>query len=154
MKAQVTWTGPGLRMVGETIDGPGIVVDSSAEAYGRHSGLSPMELVLVGLAGCTAMDVVSIMAKKRQPMTNLQVKVEAERAETHPKVFTKLHVEYVAYGDGVDEQALLRAIQLSEESYCSVMSMLKHSAEITSSHRIVAGPNPSLPGPIAGAGSR
>ncbi len=148
MKAQVTWTGPGLRMVGETADGPAIVVDSSGGDYGRHSGLSPMELVLVGLAGCTAMDVISIMAKKRQPMTNLQVKVDAERSETHPKVFTKIHVEYVAYGDGIDEKALLRAIELSETSYCSVMGMLKHAAEITNSARIVAAPNPSAPGPI------
>jgi putative redox protein len=138
-------------MVGETAEGPAIVVDSSGKAYGRHSGLSPMELVLVGLAGCTAMDVISIMAKKRQPMTNLQVKVEAERAETHPKVFTKLYIEYVAYGNGIEEKALIRAIELSEESYCSVIGMLKHSAEITSSLRIVSDPNPSLPGPLAGA---
>lgn len=107
-----------------------------------------MELVLVGLAGCTAMDVISIMAKKRQPMTNLQVRVNAERSDTHPKVFTKIHVEYVAYGDGVDEKALLRAIELSEESYCSVMGMLKHTAEITSSARIEVAPNPFVPGPI------
>jgi putative redox protein len=148
MKAQVTWTGPGLRMVGETSDGPAIVVDSAGSTFGTHSGLTPMELVLVGLAGCTAMDVISIMAKKRQPMTNLQIKVEAERADTHPKVFTKIHLEYIAYGDGVDEQALKRAIELSEETYCSVQGMLKQSSEITSSFRIVAQPNPTDPGPI------
>ncbi len=138
-------------MVGETSEGPAVVVDSSGEPYGRHSGLSPMELVLVGLAGCTAMDVISIMAKKRQPMSNLQVKIEAERAETHPKVFTKIHIEYVAYGEGIDEQALARSIQLSEESYCSVMGMLKHTAEITSSQRIVADANPTLPGAAVSA---
>jgi putative redox protein len=148
MEAQITWTGPGLRMVGETSTGPAIVVDSSAEPYGRHSGLSPMELVLVGLAGCTAMDVISIMAKKRQPMTNLQVKVDGERADTHPKVFTTIHVEYLAYGEGIDEQALKRSIELSEESYCSVLGMLKQVAQITSSYRIVTQPNPTEPGPI------
>lgn len=148
VKAQVTWTGPGLRLVGETEDGPAIVVDSSGGDYGRHSGLAPMELVLVGLASCTAMDVISIMAKKRQPMTNLQVKVDAERSATHPKVYTKIHIDYVAYGEGIDEKALLRAIELSEESYCSVTAMLKHTAEITSSARIVAAPNPAVPGPI------
>jgi putative redox protein len=151
MKAQVTWTGPGLRMIGETSDGPAIVVDSSGGTYGTHSGLSPMELVLVGLAGCTAMDVASVMAKKRQPLTNLQVKVEAERADTHPKVFTKIHVEYVAYGDDIDEQALKRAIELSEETYCSVHGMLKKGAEITSSFRIIAQPNPTKPGAIPAA---
>ena len=146
MKAQVTWTGPGLRMVGETENGPAIVVDSSGGTYGTHTGLTPMELVLVGLAGCTAMDVTSIMAKKRQPLTNLQVEVEAERADEHPKVYTKLHLTYIAYGEGVDEKALSRAIQLSEERYCSVQAMLKHSAEITSSYEIVEEVNPTAPG--------
>ena len=91
-KAQVTWSGPGMRLIGETDSSPAIVVDSSGE-YGTHSGPSPMELILIGLAGCTAMDVISIMEKKRQPMTNLQVKVEAERAETHPKVYTIIHLD-------------------------------------------------------------
>ncbi len=151
MKAQVTWAGPGLRLVGETEGSPAIVVDSSGATYGTHSGLSSMELVLVGLAGCTAMDVISIMAKKRQPMTNLQVKAEAERAETHPKVFTKIHLEYIAYGEGIDERALERAIELSEETYCSVRGMLKHSVDITSSMRIVAEPNPTKPGALPDA---
>lgn len=146
MKAQVTWSGPGLRMVGETENGPAIVVDSSGGTYGTHTGLTPMELVLVGLAGCTAMDVTSIMAKKRQPLTNLQVKVEAERADEHPKVYTKLDLTYIAYGEGIDEKALSRAIQLSEERYCSVQAMLKHSAEITSSYEIVTEANPTAPG--------
>ena len=135
-------------MVGETADGPAIVVDSAGATFGTHSGLTPMELVLIGLAGCTAMDVMSIMEKKRQPMTNLQVKVEADRAEEYPKVFTKIHVEYVAFGTGIDEQALVRAIQLSEETYCSVAAMLKCTAEITSSHHIVEQPNPATPGTI------
>lgn len=146
-KAQVTWTGPGLRMIGEANDGPALVLDSTG-VYGTRSGLSPMELVLVGLAGCTAMDVASIMAKKRQPLTNLQVKVEAERADQHPKVYTKIHIEYIAYGEGIDEQALARAIALSEDKYCSVQAMLRHSAEITSSYRIESGPNPTTPGPL------
>lgn len=146
MKAQVTWTGPGLRMVGETEDSPAIIVDSRGGTYGTHTGLTPMELVLVGLAGCTAMDVISIMAKKRQPMTNFQAKVEAERADDHPMVFTKLHLTYVAYGDGIDEKALSRAIELSEKRYCSVQAMLKHTAEITSSYEIVPTAGPTEPG--------
>jgi putative redox protein len=88
------------------------------------------------------------MAKKRQPMTNLQVKVEAERAETHPKVYTKIHLEYIAYGAGVSATALARAIELSETTYCSVSAMLRNSATITSSYRIVAEPNPSVPGEL------
>lgn len=148
MIAQVTWTGPGLRMVGETTGGPAIVIDSAGGTFGTHSGPTPMELVLLGLAGCTAMDVMSIMAKKRQPLTNLQVKVDAERADEHPKIYTKIHLEYIAYGTGLDENALVRAIELSEEKYCSAQAMLKHAAEITSSHRIVETPNPVQPGEI------
>ncbi|MCJ7548130.1 MAG: OsmC family protein [Anaerolineae bacterium] len=146
MRAQVTWTGPGYRMVGETAEGPAIVLDSKGGTYGTHSGLTPMELVLVGLAGCTAMDVVSIMAKKRQPMTNMQVKVDAENADQHPMVFTKIHITYVAYGSGIDEKALARAIRLSEERYCSVQAMLKSSAEISSSFEIAESVNPTTPG--------
>ncbi len=151
MKAKVTWTGPGLRMVGEAAEGPAIIVDSAGGTFGTHSGLTPMELVLVGLAGCTAMDVASILAKKRQPLTNLEVRVEAERADSHPKIFTKIHVEYIAYGDGVDEKALQRAIELSEETYCSAHAMLKKAAEITSSYRVVAEPNPTTPGAMSAA---
>jgi putative redox protein len=146
MKAQVTWTGPGYRMVGEAGAGPAIVLDSKGGTYGTHSGLTPMELVLVGLAGCTAMDIVSIMAKKCQPMTNMQVKVDAENADHHPKVFTKIHITYIAYGSGIDEKALSGAIRLSEERYCSVQAMLKSSAETSSSFEIVESVNPTTPG--------
>ena len=146
-KAQVTWTGPGLRFVGETDSSPAIVVDSSGE-FGTHSGPSPTELVLIGLAGCTAMDVVSIMEKKRQPITNLQVKAEVERAENHPKVFTNIHLEYIAYGTGISDKALERAIELSEKRYCSVQAMLKKTAEISSNYRIVEQANPSKPGKL------
>lgn len=145
---QVTWTGPGMRMVGDVEGGPAILLDSSSPEYGTHSGPSPMELVLLGLAGCTAMDVISIMAKKRQPMTNLQIKVHGERAETHPKIWTKIHLEYIAYGQGISETALARAIELSESTYCSVNAMLRKAAEITTSYRIVETPNPSTPGTI------
>jgi putative redox protein len=147
MKAQITWTGPGLRMIGETDDGPAIVVDSSG-TFGTHSGLTPMELVLIGTAGCTAMDVISIMAKKRQPLTNLQIKVGAERADDHPRVFTKMHLEYIAYGTGVDESALARAIELSEEKYCSALAMLKQVVTITNSYRVIETPNPTEPGEL------
>jgi len=145
---QVTWTGPGMRMVGDIEGGPAILLDSSSPEYGTHSGPSPMELLLLGLAGCTAMDVISIMAKKRQPMTNLQVKVQGERAQTHPKIWTKIHLEYIAYGQGISEAALARAIELSESTYCSANAMLSKAAEITNSYRIVETANPNTPGAI------
>ena len=142
-----------MRMVGEANDGPAIILDSSSPTYGTHSGPSPMELILIGLAGCTAMDVVSIMAKKRQPLSNLQVKVDAERSDTHPMVYTKIHLEYVAYGSGISETALARAIELSETTYCSASAMLRATASVTNSHRIVETPNPSEPGLLPGAAS-
>ena len=145
---QVTWMGPGMRMVGDVEGGPAIILDSSSPEYGTHSGPSPMELLLLGLAGCTAMDVISIMAKKRQPMTNLQIKVQGERADTHPRIWTKIHLEYIAYGQGVSETALVRAIELSESTYCSVHAMLSKAAEITTSYRIVETANPGTPGTI------
>ncbi len=147
-KVQVTWTGPGLRMLGDVEGGPAIILDSKG-IYGHHTGPAPMELMLISLAGCTGMDVIAIMEKKRQPMTNLQVRVEGERAATHPKVYTKIHVEYIAYGKGIDPKALERAIELSATKYCSVQAMLRSTAEITSSYRIVEEVNPTRPGRLA-----
>jgi len=146
---QVTWTGPGMRMVGDVDHGPSIFIDSDHPEYGNHTGPSPMELILLGLAGCTAMDVISIMAKKREPMTNLQIKVAAEHAAEHPKIYTKIHLEYIAYGTGIKEKSLERAIRLSEQRYCSVSAMLNKAAAITSSYRIEEAAHPGVPGTIA-----
>jgi putative redox protein len=135
--AQVTWVGPGLRHVGEGSQGPAIIVDHALpEEEREEGGPRPMELLLIGLAGCTAMDVVSILQKKRQPVTGLETKVTAERAEEHPKVYTRIHVEYVVKGQGVKPEAVERAIELSETKYCSAMTMLRQAAEITTSYRI------------------
>jgi putative redox protein len=137
-KAQVTWVGPGLRLVGEGAQGPAIVLDHTLEGEERpESGPRPMELLLIGLAGCTAMDVVSILQKKRQPFTGLQVKVTAERATEHPQVYTEIHLEYVVSGAGVDPQAVERAIELSQTRYCSAAAMLRQAAPLTTSFRIV-----------------
>lgn len=144
----VTWIGPGMRMVADVEGGPAIILDSSKAPYGTHSGPTPMEVVLMGLAGCTAMDVISVMAKKRQPLTNLQIKVNAENATEHPKVYTKIHLEYVAYGQGISEKALQQAIELSKATYCSVNAMLKQTVEITYNYRIVETPNPTTPGEL------
>lgn len=147
-KVQVSWIGPGMRMVGDIDEGPSIILDSNHPDYGNHSGPTPMELLLLGLAGCTAMDVVSIMAKKRQPMTNMQIKVEAEKSEEHPKVYTKISLEYIAYGTGIKEKALAQAIELSESRYCSVNAMLSKTADITTTYRIVETPQSHKPGMI------
>jgi len=137
-----------MRLVGEANGSPGIVIDSVGGTYGTHTGPTPMELILLGLAGCTGMDVISIMAKMHQPMTNLQVRISAERADSHPKVYTSIHVEYVAYGEGIEESAIERAIELSETRYCSASAMLRESVDITNSFRIVEAPGPYEPGTL------
>jgi len=104
---------------------------------GRETGPRPLELLLIGLAGCSAMDVVSILQKKRQPFTGLQVKVTAERADEHPRVYTHIHMEYVVTGQGVEPQAVERAIELSQTKYCPASAMLSKAVEITTSYQIV-----------------
>lgn len=138
-EAKVTWTGSGLRLVGEASSGPAIVVDHAVKEGEKQAGPTPMELLLIGLCGCTAMDVVSILQKKRQPFTGLEVRATAERAEEHPMVYTRIHLEYVVRGEGVEPQAVERAIELSETKYCSAAAMLGKAAPITTSYRIEEG---------------
>jgi len=132
--ASVTWV-TGMQFVAESGSGHGVVVDASTENDGHNAGARPMELLLIGLLGCTAMDVISILKKKRQPVRDLKVFATAEQAADTPHYFTKIHLEYVAYGD-VSEDALARSIQLSEERYCSAAATLRGKSEITSSYRI------------------
>ncbi len=123
MDVLMKWTG---KMAFEGMGESGIVqkVDADALAGGENSGPRPMELIAMGLAGCTAMDVISILQKKKQPVMGFQVKIYADRADKHPKVFTQAVVEYLVTGRGVDESAVLRAIELSAEKYCPAQAML------------------------------
>ena len=99
-------------------------------------GVSPMELILIGLAGCTGMDIVDILVKKRQSLKAMKVQVRGHRREEYPKIFTQIEVTYLIWGDSIDPQAVERAIQLSEKKYCSVSAMLCSAAEIKSSYQI------------------
>jgi putative redox protein len=124
-------------MVAEA-DGPAIVVDHALPDEDREdTGPRPMQLLLIGLCGCTGMDVVSILQTKRQPFTGLQVKATAERAEEHPRVYTQIHLEFVVTGEGVDPAAVERSIELSQTKYCPASAMLEKAAEITTSYRIL-----------------
>ena len=131
MLAQVTWV-EDKRFVGRASSGHAVVVDGSAEKLGS----SPMELLLIGMAGCTAYDVMSILEKKRQRVTGLEVSARAERAEEPPRVYTKIEVEYVLRGHEIKPKAVEDAIWLSEEKYCSASIMLGKTAQITTSYRI------------------
>lgn len=136
VEGQVTWV-DGLCFVGQSPSGKGIVIDGRKEVGGSELGPTPMELVLIALAGCTAMDVISILNKQRQKVTAFQVKVRAERAQEHPKVYTQFHLEYIVKGQGISEEGLKRAIQLSKEKYCSVGAMLERAAPIYTSYTII-----------------
>ncbi|GAB4515882.1 MAG: OsmC family protein [Anaerolineae bacterium] len=137
VEAKAIWQG-GMKFEGTASSGHTLVMDSSTEHGGENAGFRPMELLLVGLAGCTAMDVISILRKKRQNVTGLEVHVRGEQAEDHPHVYTRIHVEYVVRGKDISPDAVQRAITLSDEKYCSVAGTLRGVAEITNSFRIEA----------------
>src|SRR4030042_1815498 len=100
-------------------------------------GVSPMELILVGLAGCTGVDIVDILEKKRQPLKGLKVKVRGKKAEDFPKIYKEIEITYQIWGDGIDHDAIERAIQLSEEKYCSVSAMLRATVDIRSTYELI-----------------
>ena len=125
----------GMHFVGE-IDGFRIDTDAKEEAGGVGAGPDPVRFLLLGLAGCTAMDVISILRKKRQEVTDLDVEVHGRRADKHPKVYEQIEVIYRVEGKGVDARALERAIELSETRYCPVMAMVSKTAEIVSRYEI------------------
>lgn len=135
MDAKVTWKS-GLSFTGVAGSGFEIPLGTSVDHGGAGDGTSPMEMLLVALGGCTGMDVVSILEKKRQSVTNLEILVHGDRAEEHPKVYTAITVEYVVTGHNVDPEAMRRAIELSETKYCSVMATLRNTAQVTTKFTI------------------
>jgi len=122
MEAKVNWQGR-LTFTGTADSGFQLPLGTDQAVGGDNDGFRPMELLAVGLAGCTAMDVISILSKKRQEVTDFEVQVHAERAEEHPKVMTGAVIEYFVTGQNLDEAALLRAIELSATRYCPAQAM-------------------------------
>jgi putative redox protein len=116
----------------------GYTVDLDTPACdGGGEGMTPMELVLIGLAGCSAMDVITILRKKRQPVEQLEVRARGQRRTEHPTVFSSIKLEYIVHGSGVDPQAVARAIELSRERYCPVWAMLEPTVTVTAASRVV-----------------
>lgn len=130
MKARLKWV-DGVCFMGETGSGHAVVMDGAPEGGGRNLGPRPMELVLLGTAGCTSYDVVTILKKSRQDVRDCWVELESERATEDPKVFTKIHMHFVVTGRAVKADAVERAIKLSADKYCSASIMLAKTAEIT-----------------------
>lgn len=135
MRARVTWLDH-MSFVGESPNGNAVVMDGPPESGGRDLGTRPMEMVLLGLGGCTAYDVVYILKRGRQAVTGCEVFLDAERATTVPKVFTKIHLTYVITGHKLDPSQVERAVKLSAEKYCSVSRMLEATVSLSHSTTI------------------
>lgn len=136
MEAKVTYV-DGLQFVGEASSGHALVMDGDQVYGGRDTALRPTELLLIGLGGCSGMDVVSILKKKRQDLRGLEMNISGKRAEEHPKKFTDINIEFVVTGRNLSEDAVKRAIDLSMDKYCSVKATLESCAKVTFSYRIV-----------------
>lgn len=136
MQARIKWVENAMFM-GEAGSGHAVVMDGPAENGGRNLGVRPMEMLLLGMGGCTAFDVVSILKKSRQPIVDCVAEIQAERAEKPPKVFTAIHVHFIVSGKGLKEAQVKRAIELSAEKYCSASIMLGKVATITHDYEIV-----------------
>lgn len=130
MKASIRWSG-GVSFVGRADSGHDVVMDGSPESGGENKGSRPMEVVLIGMGGCTAFDVVHILRKQRQEVADCVAEVDAERAPTDPKVFTRIHVHFRISGRKLDAKKVAHAIELSATKYCSASIMLGKTAAIT-----------------------
>lgn len=136
MKARVKWVEQAT-FVGESGSGHAVVMDGPPEGGGRNLGIRPMEMLLIGMGACTAYDVVHILNKSRQPISDCVAELSAERADEEPKVFTRIHVHFRVKGKGLKESAVKRAVELSAEKYCSASIMLGKTAEITHDYEII-----------------
>ena len=136
MKCRVKWMDH-MSFVGESDSGHSVVMDGAVEAGGRNLGVRPMEMLLLGLGGCTAFDVVSILHKSRQQIIDCEAEIEAERAAEVPKVFIKIHLHFIVSGKDLDENKVKKAIDLSADKYCSASRMLEKTAEITHDFEVI-----------------
>ena len=135
-KAKVTYVN-GLQFVGEAESGHAIIMDGTSEVGGRNTGLRPTELLLIGIGGCSGMDIVSILKKKKQDVKGVEINVDGQKAESYPKKFAEIELEFVIKGKNISEEAVKRAVQLSMEKYCSVKANLEGSSRINYTYKII-----------------
>ena len=139
MECKIHWlAASGMAFVAETGSGHLLTMDGAPDGGGRNLAPRPMETLLAGAGGCTAYDVVLILKRGRHKVTGCELRVEADRAATDPKVFTRIHMHFVVSGRNLSDTVVARAIALSHEKYCSATVMLGKTAEVTTSHEIVA----------------
>ena len=138
MQATVRWNGPdGMSFIAETGSGHLVAMDGAPDGGGRNLAPRPMEMVLLGAGGCTAYDVVLILKRGRHHVTGCEVRLQAERAEADPKVFTRIALRFVVRGRGLSREVVERAVRLSHDKYCSATAMLAKTAEITTEVEVV-----------------
>jgi len=135
MKARIKWVEEAT-MLGEAGSGHAVVMDGPAEHGGRNLGVRPMEMLLLGMGGCTEFDVLHILKRSRQQVTGCVVELEAERAASDPKVFTRIHAHFIISGKDLSEKHVARAVSLSAEKYCSASLMLGKTAQISHDYEI------------------
>lgn len=135
MKARIKWV-QDATFIGESGSGHAVVMDGPPDHGGRNLGVRPMEMLLLGMGGCTAFDVVHILKKSRQPVTDCVAELEAQRSDEDPKVFTAIHVHFTVSGESLDHKRVARAVELSAEKYCSASIMLGKTATITHDYEI------------------
>ncbi|MEZ5739590.1 MAG: OsmC family protein [Burkholderiaceae bacterium] len=138
MECRVSWNGPqGMSFMAQTGSGHAVVMDGAPEGGGNNLAPRPMEMVLLGTGGCTAYDVVVILRKSGQDIRGCDLQLQAERAETDPKIFTRIHFHFVVTGRGIKPNLVERAIKLSHDKYCSASIMLGKSAQITHDFEVI-----------------
>ena len=130
MNTTVRWI-DGMMMVGESASGHAVVMDGPEDLGGKNLGVRPMEMLLLGMGGCTTVDVVSTLKKMRELVNDCRVEISAERADEHPKVFTKIHLHFIVEGENLNEKKIAKAVSLSADKYCSASIMLGKMADIT-----------------------
>lgn len=136
LNAKVKWVN-NLQFVGESKTGHAIVMDGDAEVGGNNTGMRPMELLLVGLGGCSGMDVASILKKKKQQVAGLEININGQKADSHPKKFTEIEIQFIISGKDISEEAVKKAVELSMDKYCSVKATMEGTAKISYSYKIV-----------------
>ncbi|MBL1293473.1 MAG: OsmC family protein [Thiotrichales bacterium] len=136
MNCRIKWVEDAM-FIGESDSGHAVVIDGPPDGGGRNLGMRPMELLLLGMGSCSAYDVVQILKKSRQPVADCVAELSAERADTVPKVFTKIHIHFIVSGKGLAESSVKRAVELSADKYCSASIMLAKAAEVSHDFEII-----------------
>ena len=129
--------GQGMSLMAKADSNHWVTMDAPEEVGGSSAGTRPIEMFLMGLAGCTSMDVISLLTKKRVPFTDFKVQATTEREDNHPKVFKSVNIHFQVFGKGIKEKDVIRSIELSSEKYCAASAMLKKALPVTTSYEII-----------------